>query len=609
MISTPLDLQSQTARAALTFLTAGLYGLAYVPLSDHFGAGVSVLIAIPVIVAAWSFGLWAGLVAGLLAFPLNTLLLKVAGEPGGNVLVRSGGMITLAVVALIGAVIGWLGDLRERQLKRELAARQRVERSLHDSELRFRRLFETAQDGILLLDAHTGQITEVNPFLIEMLGYSRGEFLGKKLWEIGAVKDIEPSRIAFRELQEKGYIRYENLPLQTKDGRRIHVEFVSNVYRVDDTKVIQCNIRDITKRKERSADQFRLAIESAPTGMLMVDRSGTIVLVNAQIERLFGYERAELIGKPVETLVPERFRGRHPEYRTGFSHEPKARPMGGGRDLYGLRKDGTEVPIEIGLNPLRTTEGDFVLSSVTDVTERKRAEREEESLLEQLKTLNADLEERVRARTSELTASLKERDVLLQEVHHRVKNNLQVISSLINMQVRRLEAGTSRDALEACQTRVQTIALIHQTLYQAKDYARVPFSEYAQSLASNVFHATGVSPTKVSLDLAIGDVALPVDKAIPCGLLLNELITNALKHAFTDGRSGTIRVAFGRIEGGRLRLTVSDDGVGLPQGYDVRNSESLGLQLVSTLSDQLDAELEIDGRGGATFQLTFPAEN
>src|SRR5437667_258171 len=168
---------------------------------------------------------------------------------GGDVLVRSGEIITLVVVALIGAVIGWLGDSRERQLKRELATRERVQRSLQDSEIRFRRLFETAQDGILLLDADTGQITEVNPFLIEMLGYSRDEFLGKKLWEVGAVRDIESSQIAFRELQEKGYIRYENLPLQTKDGRRIHMEFVSNVYQVDDTKVIQCNIRDITKRK------------------------------------------------------------------------------------------------------------------------------------------------------------------------------------------------------------------------------------------------------------------------------------------------------------------------------------------------------------------------
>src|SRR5205809_4123536 len=124
-----------------------------------------------------------------------------------------------------------------------------MQNALYESELRFRRLFETAQDGILLLDAHTGQITEVNPFLIEMLGYSRDEFLGKKLWEIGAVRDIETSQTSFRELQKKGYIRYENLPLQTKDGRRIHMEFVSNVYQVDDTKVIKCNIRDITKRR------------------------------------------------------------------------------------------------------------------------------------------------------------------------------------------------------------------------------------------------------------------------------------------------------------------------------------------------------------------------
>ena len=249
MIKTRFDLESQTARAALTFLTACIYAVAYVPLYGHFGAGVSALIAIPVTVAAWFFGVRAGLVAGLLAFPLNTLLLKVAGEPGGNVLVRSGEIITLVVVALIGAVIGWLGDSRERQLKRELATRERVQRSLRDSEIRFRRLFETAQDGILLLDADTGQITEVNPFLIEMLGYSRDEFLGKKLWEIGAVRDIETSQTAFRELQKKGYIRYENLPLQTKDGRRIHMEFVSNVYQVDDTKVIQCNIRDISERK------------------------------------------------------------------------------------------------------------------------------------------------------------------------------------------------------------------------------------------------------------------------------------------------------------------------------------------------------------------------
>ena len=124
-----------------------------------------------------------------------------------------------------------------------------MEEALKISETRYRRLFETAQDGILILDAETGQISDVNPFLVEMLGYSHEDVLGKKLWEIGAFKDIEASKAAFSELQSKGYVRYNDLPLETKDGRSMAVEFVSNVYLVDHHKVIQCNIRDITERK------------------------------------------------------------------------------------------------------------------------------------------------------------------------------------------------------------------------------------------------------------------------------------------------------------------------------------------------------------------------
>jgi PAS domain S-box-containing protein len=363
-----------------------------------------------------------------------------------------------------------------------------------------------------------------------------------------------------------------------------------------------------SEERRRSAEQFRIAIEAAPAGMLMVDRNGRIALVNAQVEKIFGYRREELLNEPVEILVPERFRGGHPDHRSGFFHAPDARPMGRGRDVYGLRKDGTEVPIEIGLNPLRTPEGDCVLSSVADISERRRAEHEREDLMGQLKALNADLEDRVQRRTSELTGALKEREILLQEVHHRVKNNLQVISSLLSMQARKLDEGTTRDAVEECQTRVQAIALIHEKLYQSKDYARVPFSEYARSLANNVFHAIDVSPSTVTLDLAIEDLVLGVDRAIPCGLVLNELITNALKHGFTDGRSGTIRVELVALDDGRLRLAVHDNGVGLPEGVDIQKSDSLGFQLVRTLAEQLDAVLEVDGRAGASIQLTFPAE-
>src|ERR1035438_1865710 len=133
--------------------------------------------------------------------------------------------------------------------------------ALRNSETRYRRLFETAQDGILILDARTGSITDVNPFLVKLLDYSREEFLGKELWDLGLFKDVEASKAAFRELQAKQYVRYENLPLKTRDGRSINVEFVSNVYGENSKKVIQCNVRDITQRKlaERSEQQLRQA--------------------------------------------------------------------------------------------------------------------------------------------------------------------------------------------------------------------------------------------------------------------------------------------------------------------------------------------------------------
>ncbi|MGB8691897.1 MAG: PAS domain-containing protein [Steroidobacteraceae bacterium] len=209
---------------------------------------------------------------------------------------------------------------------------------------------------------------------------------------------------------------------------------------------------------------------------------------------------------------------------------------------------------------------------------------------------------------SELRTSLHEKEVLLQEVHHRVKNNLQIISSLINMQLRRLPDSASRETLAQCQHRVQAIALIHEKLYQAKSLASVPLPEYIGSLARDIVQAASLPATGVSLELAIAEVALPIDVAIPCGLILNELITNALKHAFPDGRQGSVRISVERSDATRLRLTVADNGVGLPAGFDIARCRSMGLRLVDTLARQLNAQLEHEVRGGTSFQLTFPCE-
>jgi two-component sensor histidine kinase len=155
---------------------------------------------------------------------------------------------------------------------------------------------------------------------------------------------------------------------------------------------------------------------------------------------------------------------------------------------------------------------------------------------------------------------------------------------------------------------VQAIALIHEKLYQSRDYSRVPFSQYASGLASNVFHAAGISAGAVKLEVEAGEVALGVDKAIPCGLILNELITNALKHAFPEDRQGTVRVELDQTAAGRVRLAVQDDGVGLPAHLDIRQSETLGMQLVCTLAEQLAAKLEVRRcSAGTSFEVVFQA--
>ncbi len=178
-----------------------------------------------------------------------------------------------------------------------------VEQALRNSELRYRRLFESAQDGILILNAETGSISDVNPYLIDLLGYSREEFVEKKLWEVGAFRDIEASRNAFLALQKDEFIRYENLPLKTKGGRLVQVEFVSNVYQVGDEKVIQCNIRDISDRKRVEADLLAkeedhwLMIENLPAGVIVHAPDTRIVRCNPEASQLLGIPPDQMLGK------------------------------------------------------------------------------------------------------------------------------------------------------------------------------------------------------------------------------------------------------------------------------------------------------------------------
>jgi PAS domain S-box-containing protein len=246
-----------------------------------------------------------------------------------------------------------------------------------------------------------------------------------------------------------------------------------------------------------------------------------------------------------------------------------------------LTRDGVDFWLELFINPIFDTEGEVVEISMVahDITEKKRS--------------SIGIEE-----------SLKEKDVLLKEIHHRVKNNLQVISSILNLQSSFVSDENTLGILQESRNRIRSMAIIHENLYRTEDFASIKFDNYLRNLSANLIASYSVD-RKIDFDADLQEVDLVLDQAIPCGLLTNELITNALKYAW-EGQEGvsTIRLRLEQ-EGDMIKLTIADNGVGLPQEFEDMQSDTLGLQLVTTLAEQLDAELKVNSNQGAEFQLTF----
>ncbi|HAN26823.1 MAG TPA: histidine kinase, partial [Haliea salexigens] len=288
----------------------------------------------------------------------------------------------------------------------------------------------------------------------------------------------------------------------------------------------------------------------------------------------------ELIGANIDMLVPERFRQHHPEVRHAYTARPVSRAMGQGRDLYALNKKGEEFPVEIGLNPLDTATGVMILASVVDITERKQ---QEESL----------------------KSALLEKEVLLAEIHHRVKNNLQIIDSLIGMQMEHVAGEQARAALMDSQNRVKTISLTHQILYQSQDFAHIDAGEFIASLTHNLVQSYGMDRARIDLELDVDPLILSMNRSLPLGLIVNELVSNALKHAFPESRAGKLTVSLKAESASRAMLAVTDTGVGLPSGRTGREGETLGLRLLEALALQIEADLKVRAGNPTSFQLIF----
>ncbi|MEO5356867.1 MAG: response regulator [Nitrospirae bacterium YQR-1] len=219
--------------------------------------------------------------------------------------------------------------------------------------------------------------------------------------------------------------------------------------------------------------------------------------------------------------------------------------------------------------------------------------------------LRIEIDERTKAE-EKISHSLREKEVLLKEVHHRVKNNLQIVSSLLDLQSKYIESRELLEMFKDSQNRLKTMALIHEKLYQSEDLSIINFSRYVPSLLNHLYQSYNLSASVISLDTDIDDISIGVDTAVPCGLIINELVSNSLKYAFSDGREGLLSVYLKRSPDDYYSLTIADNGVGLPQGYDFKSVKSLGLRLVYALVvDQLEGFIDYDGCAGAKYLIKF----
>ncbi len=344
--------------------------------------------------------------------------------------------------------------------------------------------------------------------------------------------------------------------------------------------VLSAELGDALKETEQ---RFRHLVSSLKDhGMSLTDQYGQILLWNVGAERLTGYDASEVVGEQLTRLL--RSPGHALESALARARENKSSMI----QSWIERNDGTLFWAEIMISALPDEEGQTQAYSVVirDFTERKKADEK-------------------------LQASLREKEAMLKEIHHRVKNNLQVISSLLRLQSEKAHDKETLALFQDSQERVRSMAMVHEYLYQSNDLARIDFRGYVTSLVRNLCRSYGYTTVDDRFQIHVDEALLNLDIAVPCGLILTELVSNALKYAYSSDKQGPIRVSFRNISDNAYELTVADEGVGLPKEFDMENASSLGLRLVHILTEQLHGQIRLGTGNGTKFIISFkrPEEN
>ncbi|WP_370572400.1 PAS domain S-box protein, partial [Methanomethylovorans sp.] len=492
------------------------------------------------------------------------------------------------------------GDLRiltngieQTRLSLDEATTERIkaEKALRESEKKFRTLFDSTNDAIYLHDM-AGNILEVNQVACERMGYTRDEFLKMKQMDIDKTLAIKSLFSRIKELLELKNNIFETVHV-TKSGKQLPVELSSRIIQYEGKNAVLTIARDITERKRIEqalkdyAEQLEHSNQIKEEMERVVNNSPVIVFkwkpekdwpvsfVSENVSQL-GYTVEDFTSgriKYLDILYPgdlERFHPMLEEYKNVHSDQfnQEYRIFTKSKDIRWV-DERTFIRME--------QSGEILLQGIIlDITERKKAQ---ETLL-------------------------RAEEIRKKEIHHRVKNNLQVISSLLFLEAENFRDKEIVEAFLDSRNRVRSMALIHEELYQSGDMSTIDFADYTRNLLNFLSKSYFMESKAIKLNSKIENVYLGMDTAIPLGMIINELVSNSLKHGYRDALEGNVNVTL-ELHGNELTLNVSDDGIGFPENVDFRQTTSLGLQLVTTLVDQINGTIELERNGGTSFKIRF----